>query len=149
MFTKQSTERAVKDFKVIFNEAMAYADEKQETLALKLGVTQAQISNYCSPISDRNFPMGMFILLPNRMIRYVLKYFMANVKNTKEKCEDLNGSIDDEIVAMVQFEADLKRESETDLRKALKTIEKLRDWLDRSEREIEFMHKKSNEDIKQ
>ena len=74
MYTKESANRAVIDFKIELNQAIAYAEEKQETLALRIGVTQGAMNNWLNPNSDRNFPMALLPLLPSRMQQFLMNY---------------------------------------------------------------------------
>jgi len=135
MFTKESGRRHALDFKIEFNEAIAFAEEKQETLALRLGVTQGAVNNWCNPNSDRNFPMALFTVLPQRMQLFLMNYL--NHGHAGEKFAGLNGSIDDEIISLMMLESDLKKQAETDPRKAKATIVKMREMLNRAEKEVE------------
>ena len=135
MFTKESSNRSVMDFKIALNEAIAFAEEKQETLALRLGVTQGQINNWCNPNSERNFPMALFPVLPVRMRKYLMDYLNKRCGAIPDM-HGLNGSVDDELVAMIMLERDLKLQSESDPKKAKKTILKMREVLDRAELEV-------------
>ena len=134
-FTKESTYRAAQDFKFAFHEAMAYAGEKQESLALQMGVSQAQVNNWTNINSDRNFPMGLFPLLPAKM-QYFLMDHLNKAKETAPVGEHLNGSIDDELVHMILLESDLKRASESDPQKVRQALVKMKELIGRMEREL-------------
>jgi hypothetical protein len=138
MFTKESTERAAKDFKIAFNEAIFFAEEKQETLAMRIGVTQGQVNNWCNVNSDRNFPMALLPVLPVRMQHYLMDHINKQC-DTVKTIGSLNGSVDDEIISLIMMESDLKKQSESDSRKAKQTIMKMREILNRAEMEVEGM----------
>lgn len=136
MFTKQSTQTAAQEFKIVFNEAIAFAEEKQETLALRLGVTQGQVNNWTNPNSDRNFPMALLPQLPIRMQAFIMDHINKKC-DTVKMISGLDGSVDDEILQLLTLESDLKQKSETDPRKAKHIIMKMREVLNRAEREVE------------
>ena len=138
MFTKESTNRSVVDFKIALNEAIAFAEEKQETLALRIGVTQGQINNWCNPNSDRNFPMALFHLLPIKM-QTALMEFLNKQCDGGTAFGKLTGSIDDKIIELVTLESELIQKFEADPVTARKTIYKMRSTLDRAESEIELI----------
>lgn len=138
MFTREVANRKAADFKYKFNDAIAYADETQESVALKVGVTQGQMNNWCNPNSDRNFPMALFPLLPSRMQHFLYKELNPSENNST--WFNLNGNIDDEIVALVQLESELKKKSEADSKGAQKILLQMRVMIDRAEKEIERMH---------
>lgn len=135
MFTREISNRMATDFKFAFNEALAHADETQESLAAKVGASQAQVNNWCNPNSDRNFPMALMPVLPSRMQQALFQFLNVQM-STAQKFNNLNGSIDDELLRMFVLEADLKRESERDPKKAKKLIGQIREMLDRADQEL-------------
>lgn len=140
MFTREISNRLAREFKFAFNEAIAFADETQESVAAKLGVTQAQINNWTNPNSERNFPIALFPLLPIRMQHFLIKHISES--HTPTELSQLNGSVDDEIIRLVNLESDLQKMAKGDAKNALKTIGKMREVLDRAEKEVEAINKK-------
>jgi len=133
MFTKEKTERAAKDFKFTLNEALHVAGEKQENLALHLGVTQAQISAWLNPNHDRNFPLALLPMLPPKMVHHIMSIINSQIK--QNAAADLNGSIDDEIFLLITLEGALAEVRDTDKKKAMRIVTKMRAALDRIEAE--------------
>jgi hypothetical protein len=135
VFTKESSNRAVVDFKIAFNEAIAFAGEKQETLAHRIGVTQGQINNWCNPHSDRNFPMALFHLLPIKMQTALMEYLNARCDGGT-KFGEVVESMEEKIIELVTLEGDLVRQYAANPVNAHKTISKMRETLDRAEKEV-------------
>jgi hypothetical protein len=139
MFTREITNRSVADFKVAFNEALAFGEEKQETLAMRIGVTQAQINNWLNPHSDRNFPMALFPLLPVRMQTFLMSH-LDKVLDNRNIFKGLNGDINDEIVDMLVLEGELKKQTMSEPHKAKATIVKMEQMLKRMQAEVDQMN---------
>lgn len=138
MFTREITNRAVIDFKIALNEALAFGEEKQETVAMRIGVTQGQMNNWLNTNSDRNFPMALFPLLPVRMQTYLMSH-LDKVLDNRNIFKGLNGDINDEIVDMLMLEAELKKQTASEPHKAKATIVKMEEMLRRISAEVEQM----------
>lgn len=138
MYTREISNRLSKEFKYAFNDAIAFADTTQEAIASALGVTQAQISNWCNPTGDRNFPMALFPLLPSRMQQFLISHMNAQSAD-KRAFSNLNGSVDDEIISMMMLETDLKKRVERDPKSAKKTIAMMRELIEKTEAEVDVM----------
>ena len=138
MFTKEATNRAVVDFKIAMNEALAFAEEKQETVAMRIGVTQGQMNNWMNTNSDRNFPMALFPVLPVRMQTYLMSH-LDKVLDNRSIFKGLNGDINDEIVDMLVLEGELKKQTINEPHKVKATIVKMEQMLKRINAEVEQM----------
>ena len=120
MFTKESTEREVKDFSSVLYDAMVFANEKQESLARLLGVDQASVSMWMDPSNQRNFPAALFFKLPKEMKLYITQNYYAPVFS--RHAESVNGSIADELAAMLSPLGKLSDEALNNPKKSLRYL---------------------------
>ena len=123
MFTLESTERDAKLFSSVLYDAMVFAGEKQESIARKLGVDQASLSMWMDPSNSRNFPAALFYKLPKEMKQFITQNYYAPV--FANNSTTVNGSIADELAAMLSPMGRLSDEALNNPKKSLEYLTQL------------------------
>lgn len=124
-----------------FREALVNEKIKQEVVANLFEVNQSTIQRYTDPDSTLDLPAGALpVMHRDERLRPVAEAIMATIGArfvSFGKLNGLDGSIDDEILMMVELEGALAEVRKKDMKKAQRIISRMKYVIERMEAEIE------------
>lgn len=136
----EEVNHSLQKVKRAFRESLINEKIKQEVVANLLEVNQSTIQRYTDPDSTLDLPVGALPIMHNdERLRPVAEAILAAIGArfvTFWNFAGLDGSIEDEILMMVELEGALAEVRKKDLKKAQRIINRMKYVIERMEAEV-------------